>query len=111
MPLSGSRSPSGRVTGTARWRVVRRQVLDAAKWRCVKCGRPGALEVHHLTPVSAGGAWFDENNLAAVCKSCHIAIHRDHARRPSAEAKRWRRSVEELASADVEVSETHDPDR
>ena len=32
----------------ARWRKLRRTVLERDGWRCHRCGRPGALEVHHV---------------------------------------------------------------
>jgi hypothetical protein len=31
--------------------------------------------VHHITPISQGGAPYDENNLLAICKKCHGEIH------------------------------------
>ena len=44
------------VYGTDRWKRLRRRVLDAHKWRCASCSRPGRLEVHHRKPIKAGGA-------------------------------------------------------
>ena len=34
-----------------RWERVRRQILDAAGWRCESCGKAGAMEVHHVKPL------------------------------------------------------------
>ena len=33
---------------------------------------PGALELHHVRPVAAGGKAWDPMNCQAVCRQCHI---------------------------------------
>lgn len=46
--------------------------------RCLKEGRYVTVEeVHHIVPLSEGGA-NDESNLMSLCRSCHEKIH--HAR-------------------------------
>jgi 5-methylcytosine-specific restriction protein A len=40
-----------------------------------------AMEVHHIIPLSEGGT-HNENNLMALCKSCHSRI-------TATECKRW----------------------
>jgi 5-methylcytosine-specific restriction endonuclease McrA len=32
-------------------------------------------DVHHITPLTAGGEPFSEDNLIALCDSCHSGIH------------------------------------
>ena len=55
-----------------RWREVRAVVLERDGYRCRGCGAAGRLEVDHVTPLDRGGAAFDENNLQALCRACHI---------------------------------------
>jgi HNH endonuclease len=43
---------------------------------CLKEGIEKPSEIaHHITPISQGGAPYDENNLLAICKKCHREIH------------------------------------
>ena len=61
-------------------------------WRCTACGRPGKLEAHHEVPLSDGGA-DSLDNLATLCRGCHLAVHR----RPLGPREAaWRSLVEEL---------------
>ena len=66
-----------------RWGRVRRLALDRAGWRCRVCGTYGN-EVDHIKPLQRGGAPFDEGNLQALCRRCHI----EKTRREAAEAGR-----------------------
>ena len=76
-----------------RWAATRLRALAGAGWRCGRCGRAGALEVHHKRPLHHGGAPYDPANLEVVCRACHIDVHR----RPLTEAEAaWRRLVESL---------------
>lgn len=59
-----------------RWAIVRAGVLRQARGVCSMCGYLGADEVHHIVRIADGGAEFDVDNLAAVCRSCHINHHR-----------------------------------
>lgn len=52
------------------WRAVRGQVLSRDKCICAICGKPGANEVDHIKPKSAGGT-DDPSNLRAVHHACH----------------------------------------
>lgn len=59
------------------WRVVRRQVLHAANYKCVLCG-DRATQVHHEKyPEDYGRPTFTENvqYLKPVCHSCHSKQH------------------------------------
>ncbi len=74
-------------TGTTAWRQLRLRILRRDHGICHVCGKPGANEVDHLTPTSAGGT-DDPSNLAAIhAKPCH-------ARKSSAEGNhaRWHRA-------------------
>lgn len=55
-----------------RWAAARLRALGVAGWRCGRCGRSGRLEVHHKLPLHRGGALYDPENLAALCRGCHI---------------------------------------
>lgn len=60
----------------ARWRRVRRSVLERDRDRCRQCGRP-ASEVDHRVELVDGGEPFDPNNLQALCADCHQAKSAD----------------------------------
>ena len=76
-----------------RWRRRRAEVLDRDGWRCVKCGRPGRLEVDHIRPLRAGGT-DDVDNLRTLCRDCHLERHRKTV--PPA-VRRWRKLVRDMA--------------
>ncbi|MCI0628697.1 MAG: HNH endonuclease [Acidobacteria bacterium] len=58
----------------ASYRRLHRQVLLRDGYRCQMCGRLGELQVHHIKPRSKLGG-DSEQNLIALCKVCHEAIH------------------------------------
>lgn len=62
-----------RIYKTKHWQLVRRAVFERDGWKCVKCGRMGALECDHIDPITSGGDWFDPDNLQSLCRGCHIA--------------------------------------
>ena len=77
------------------WRALaraRRAVLDRDGWRCRRCGHPGDLEAHHVTPLEAGGAALAVENLETLCRGCHIAEHR----RDDPDRRAWRRYLQEV---------------
>ena len=80
-----------RVYATKRWKIARFVALERANWRCQRCGKAGRLEVHHRQRVVDDGAFFDPDNLEAVCRPCHFARHGQAApvRRP--DRSEWRR--------------------
>ena len=53
------------------WSVLRRQALERDDWQCVKCKRPGRLEVDHVIPIQDGGS-NELDNLQTLCRGCHI---------------------------------------
>ena len=61
---------------TARWRKLRAQVLLDAMYTCERCGTlegdTSRLVADHKTPHRGREELFwDRNNLACICKSCH----------------------------------------
>ena len=71
-------------TTSKRYAALRRFVLDRDKWRCQKCGRPSALELHHLRPLASGGKVWDPANCQTLCRSCHITLTgRGNRRQPT----------------------------
>ena len=81
---------------TEQWKRLRIDVLNAAGWRCSKCGS-FADEVHHKQPLSEGGAPFDPANLLTICRPCHLMRHRVDGRpgerRVSPARQAWRRRI------------------
>ncbi|HOF38720.1 MAG TPA: HNH endonuclease signature motif containing protein [Candidatus Hydrogenedentes bacterium] len=44
--------------------------------RCEQMGRvKTAALVHHIVPISEGGARLDPRNLASLCRDCHNEVH------------------------------------
>jgi 5-methylcytosine-specific restriction enzyme A len=66
-----------RMYNTARWKRLRRSILERHQWRCYWCGReldrelPRMAHVDHLRPVAEGGARFDPANLVVSCPGCN----------------------------------------
>ena len=56
------------------WLTLRAQVLQAEPL-CRECSKRGRVEtaamVDHIEPVTAGGAFYDWDNLQPLCNSCH----------------------------------------
>ena len=79
---------TGRPFDHAFWRKIRVRVLDRDGWRC-RIGLQGctgeATEVDHIVPWRQGGAWFDDWNLRAACRSCNNARRTVRVARPSRE--------------------------
>ena len=61
----------------SRWRKIRASFL-AKHPLCDRCKERGvfvaAVDVHHILPLRQGGT-HDENNLMALCHSCHSSVH------------------------------------
>jgi 5-methylcytosine-specific restriction endonuclease McrA len=54
------------------WPRVRREHL-LKEPVCIACGRSKDLEVHHVLPLSHGGAELDPTNLITLCADpCHL---------------------------------------
>ena len=82
-----------------RWKAVRRAVFERDGWRCLMCGRPGALECDHVTPLQRepGQDPWDMNGLQTLCRGCHIEkTRRENARVLGPSALAWRALRDEL---------------
>ena len=79
-----------------RWGWARLKCFEAAGWKCSRCGRRGRLECHHRVRLENGGAEYDQANLECLCRSCHVAEHRDDRSTPG--RAEWRKYVQELVS-------------
>jgi 5-methylcytosine-specific restriction protein A len=70
------RDPATRSRYGREWRFIRRRYITAHPL-CEKCEAAGritpAQEIHHILPLSKGGS-HDEDNLMALCSSCHSGI-------------------------------------
>lgn len=71
----GNATPSGKITQTHRWRKLRHELIAERPWVCDTRRQPIAdeslIEVHHVKPVSRGGAPFDPANLVLTCRPCN----------------------------------------
>ena len=56
-----------------RWQAKRRTILKRAGYKCRKCGRRHATQVHHETYRRIGRERLSD--LTAVCGGCHKRIH------------------------------------
>lgn len=88
---------------------IRRAALDAAGWRCERCGRSGRLQVHHRKPLYRGGR-HELDNCVVLCGRCHLAEHRRQPPSPGLPSperpgprprhprggREWREAVDEL---------------
>ena len=54
---------------------LKRAALDRDDWRCVRCGSPLRLEMHHCRPLDKGGP-HTLDNVLMLCADCHIDAHR-----------------------------------
>lgn len=56
-----------------KWRKLRRRVLERCHYRCERCRKAKATEVHHKTYARMGDELLSD--LMGVCRKCHRAIH------------------------------------
>lgn len=53
---------------------IKKEVLKADDYSCVRCESESELETHHIIPHAQGGP--DElSNMATLCKDCHTKAH------------------------------------
>jgi 5-methylcytosine-specific restriction endonuclease McrA len=72
------------------WGRTRRRILRRDGGICYICGHPGANQVDHIIPVSAGGG-EEDSNLAAIHEHpCHAAktAREANARNPRAVSRK-----------------------
>lgn len=58
------------------WPRVRREHLQREPV-CQACGSDSELEVHHITPLAAGGEELSPQNLITLCggaRNCHLMV-------------------------------------
>jgi hypothetical protein len=58
------------------WWAIRKLVLRRAEYRCERCDKRGALEVHHRTYCRLGDESSDD--LEVLCPACHRAERLPH---------------------------------
>jgi hypothetical protein len=63
------RSQAEKVSAATRERIIERDGNT-----CLRCGNTENLNPHHIIPVAVGGENTDEN-LATLCKTCHLEAH------------------------------------
>lgn len=65
------------IYSTRAWRAARLAVLERDSYRCM-IALPGcrgvATQVDHITPLAAGGAPFDPQNMRAACIKCNASL-------------------------------------
>ena len=71
---------------TKKWRFARLKCFERDSWRCTRCGRSGKLECHHTTPLYKDPKQdaYDLNNLATLCRGCHIIVTREERKQDQA---------------------------
>ena len=57
---------------TTEWKKLRKVILSRDMNTCYICSDPNANEVDHIRPRSKGGADYDPENLAAICRKCNL---------------------------------------
>ena len=82
-----------RVLQGARWQRLRRACFDRDGWRCVKCGKAGALECDHVLALHLGGAEWALGNVQTLCRGCHIGKTTAENTQPWAARDAWRALV------------------
>lgn len=76
---------------SGRWRTVREEHLRREPF-CQACEKAKDLEVHHVTPVHAGGDELSPLNLVTLCRDCHYTIGH------GCDWRAWRPDVRALAA-------------
>ena len=64
------------------WQKMREYILIRDKYKCQRCGKSGALEVHHikhLTPqnINDASVTLNDKNLITLCRDCHFDVHKE----------------------------------
>ena len=81
-----------------RWEWTKKAVKKRDGYRCTECGNAGRLEVHHKVMAKHNPElFFRLDNLASLCRNCHIAITRkERFKELPPEVQAWRAFVSEL---------------
>ena len=62
-----------RSTARDSWKTLRLRKLESASWRCQRCSRRPAREVHHLD--KHGAPFPPMAGLEVLCRMCHVDEH------------------------------------
>lgn len=64
---------------TARWKKLRKRIIERDGGVCVKCGSDYRLQVDHIIPHNGSEElMWDEFNLQTLCAKCHgIKCHKE----------------------------------
>ena len=92
-------SKNHRAINGRQWARLRRAVFERDGWRCCECGRPGALECDHISPMQRepGQDPWDMNGLQTLCRACHIQkTRRENGRERTPAEDAWHKLVIEL---------------
>lgn len=60
---------------TTEWTRARSDARERDGHECQECGSGDIIHVHHIEPVSEGGAKHDLDNLVTLCRTCHFDAH------------------------------------
>lgn len=61
---------------SSKWKSKRALILKRDGYRCVKCGNPNYLQVHHTYYLLGNKPWQYPNDcLLTLCNDCHEAEH------------------------------------
>lgn len=73
-----------------KWQKLRLEVMQAADWKCERCGdAETTLHVHHPEYRRGAMAWeYEPNELQCLCSNCHDAEHGKPVPEGSRSAKR-----------------------
>ena len=81
------------------WARTRVQVFQRDAYRCTSCGKSGALECDHITPLDRDPKQppYDLDGLQTLCRACHFEKSRREARRvPTHEERVWQAMIQEM---------------
>lgn len=81
------------------WQETRQRIIKRDRFRCVMCGEPKNLHVHHITYENLGEE--KDADLVTLCEKCHIELHDiEMPHFPFACSKRAEEISAELANSD-----------
>lgn len=88
------------------WQKCRLRVLEAARWRCARCGdAERQLHAHHKAYIRGRRPWeYPQDMLECLCDPCHTKAHAERnlldlaiAKRPTSELPALARVIDRLA--------------
>ena len=82
-----------KIYATKLWKRKRLEIFERDGWRCSECGKAGRLECHHVEKITSARLWFDNDNLATICRGCHIEKSRQEKKEREKEFMSDRRKI------------------